>query len=69
MRKSIGFLIFLFVIALMAAGCASTKRNAIVKRATASTCEAAKMGRNKLYYDKKYKRHRHHSSFKIEHPH
>jgi len=69
MQKSVRFLILLFAISMMATGCMATKRNAIVKRATASTCEAAKMGRNKLYYDKKYKRHRHHSSFKIEHPH
>jgi hypothetical protein len=56
MRKTAKFIILLLMVIVTASGCVATKRNAIIKRVTASTCEAAKMGRNKLFYSKHYKR-------------
>jgi hypothetical protein len=67
MQKGIRLIFFLLVAVFAATGCAAAKRNEIVKRTTASTCEAAKMGRNKLYYTHRYKRHHGLETRKIRH--
>jgi hypothetical protein len=61
------FLIFSILVLLSGTGCASIKRNRVLKSTRTDSCDLSEMGKNRYFHTKHYKKRVSHSSNKIKH--